>query len=225
MPLPSIPSGRLSRVRTIVSRTIRSAMPIASAYRSLRHHLVGVLRFDEHVRPIRVIVAPDGRLVAPVMVAMIEAAETVLYLPDEGDDSLQVLVTLDPFDERGPHGALADRWCAYHGEPPDVRWAFMLIDAARYEGHFIDGIALAIENRLVADEPRLCRELNARTDLLQRMSKSAIDVELEKPVLVGVDQHGFDLRGAFDIFRVHLDEPIGSAGDVIPTAERLASGG
>jgi len=199
-------------------------MPIPSAYRSLRRNLVGVLRFDEHVRPIRVVVAADGRLVSPVMVAMIESPETVLHLPDEDDDSLQVLVTLDPFDEHGPHGAVADRWRAYHGEPPDVRWAFMLIDAARFEGHFIDGVALAIPNRFAKDEPRLCKALNARMDLLQRMAKATIDVDLEKPVLVGVDQHGFDLRGAFDIFRVHLEEPMESADDVVSTAERLAGG-
>ena len=195
---------------------------VATAYRFLRSHLVGVLRFDEHVRPLRVVVAPDGRLVAPVMVAMIESPETVLHLPDEDDDSLQLLVTLEPFDERGPHGAMADRWRAYHGEPPDVRWAFMLIDAARFEGHFIDGIALANENRFAAEEPRLCKALNAHTELLRRLAKATIDVELEKPVLVGADQHGFDLRGAFDIFRVHLEEPIVDADDVIATAERLA---
>jgi len=199
-----------------------SASIIDDAYRSLRRHLVGILRFDEHVRPIRVIVAADGRLVAPVMVAMTEALETVLYLPDEGDDSLQVLATLEEFDEHGPKGALADRWMAYHGEPPDVRWATMEIDAARFQGHFVDGVALQRSNDFASDEPRLCRELNGRIELLRSLAKSVIDVELEKPILVGVDPHGFDLRGAFDIFRIHLDEPMTTSGDVVSTAERLA---
>ena len=89
------------------------------------------------------VVSPaDGRLVAPVMVAMLQAEETVLFVPEVGEGALELLVTLYEFDEHGPEGGLTDRWRIHHGEPSDVRWAHLDLDAAKHDGVVIDGDAL-----------------------------------------------------------------------------------
>lgn len=189
----------------------------------MRAHLSGDLRFGEHVRPLKFIVADDGRLVAPVMVAMIECFDTVLALPDDNPESLHVQVALEPFDEHGPHGRVADRWRAYHGEPPDVRWAFLDIDAARLDGLFIDGLALRQPNALAADEPALCKAFNARRDDVRRVCERRLGKRIEEPVVVGVDPLGFDVRGTFDVFRLEVDEPMTDATSVRRAFDAMAA--
>ncbi|MFO0874013.1 MAG: hypothetical protein U0575_08595 [Phycisphaerales bacterium] len=196
---------------------------VERALRHLRGHLSGVLRFGEHVRPLKVVVAPDGRLVAPVMVAMTQSFDTVLSLPDDNDESLHVQVTLEPFEERGPFGHLADRWRMYHGEPPDVRWALMAIDAARFEEQFLDGIGLQRPNPLAGDEARLCKAINGRRDDLRRACERTIARRLDEPVLVGVDPLGFDVRGAFEIFRLDADPPIPDGATAMRLFETMAA--
>jgi hypothetical protein len=181
----------------------------------LRAHSAGELQFDEHIRPLKIVIAPDGRIVAPVMVAMLEAADTVLFLPEANDASLQAQVTLEKFDECGPNGDLADRWRIYHGEPADVNWAFLHIDAAKFHGALIDGEALKTPNPLTADEARLCRETNEKhrdglRDLIQRKT----GLSIEAPTMVGIDPGGLDARGPFDIIRVEFDQPIADPSQV-----------
>jgi hypothetical protein len=117
----------------------------------LHGHLSGLLQFDENVLPMKVVIDQEGRLVSPVMVAMLTAEQTVLYLPDEEASSLHLMVSLERFDEDGADGHLADRWRIYHGEPDDVRWAIMHIEAARLNGIFYDGDGLLIDIK----DPRL----------------------------------------------------------------------
>lgn len=161
----------------------------------------------------KVVVAPDGRLVAPVMVAMLQAFDTVLFLPDDDERALQLQVTLEELKERGPLGHLCDRWQAYHGSPPDVRWALFLIDAAKHQGQFVDGSALMRTNPLAGEEARLCREFN-NTDTgdgpaaLRRACDTMLPERLEQPVLVGVDEGGFDVRGTFSVHRIEAPQPL-----------------
>ena len=91
------------------------------AYEFLRAHLMGRIRFDGDRVDIKVAPTPSGHLVASVMVSMLRSVDVVLELPDDGDDSLELQVTLEQIEENGPDGALCDRWCIYHGEAPDVR--------------------------------------------------------------------------------------------------------
>jgi hypothetical protein len=176
---------------------------IENAVKSLRSNLRGELRFDEHVRPIRIVIAPDGRLIAPVMVAALRSLDTVLHLPAYQEGAIEVQVTLHPLKDQGEGGALTDRWRIYHGEPEDTSWAAMTIDAGRFGEHVIDGEALMQRNLLEADEARLCRMMNqAGTEALQRLALARGHVEVESPVVVGVDQYGVDVRRQFDIARV-----------------------
>jgi hypothetical protein len=182
----------------------------------LRANLSGVLAFDEHVRPLKIVIAPDGRVVAPVMVGMIEAADTVLFLPEESDDALQIQVTLAPFEERGEGGALADRWRIYHGEPPDVRWAVLVLDAARLGEQVFDGDALRQPNALAKQEASLCRVLNEKhTDAVRELCVRRVSKRIENPRVVGVDQDGMDVRGQFEVYRIEAPAPFATETDVL----------
>ena len=188
---------------------------IESAQRFLKSQTTGDLRFDEHYRPLRYVIGPAGRIVAPVMTAMLQAQETVLFVPEVVDGAMELLVTLTEFDADGPEGALTDRWRIYHGEPEDVYWAFFDLDAVRFHDSVIDGEALVRPNPLASDEARICREVNAehREDL-KRVCDVIFHAEVADPYLVGVDPLGFDVRRRFDVLRLNAPQPIPTADDV-----------
>lgn len=188
---------------------------IEAAYRFLKSNTTGDLRFAEHYRPLRYVIGPDGRIVAPVMVAMLQARETVLFVPEVVDGAMELLITLTEFDADGPDGAVTDRWRIYHGEPEDVYWAFFDIDAARFHDSVIDGDVLIRPNPLANDEARICKEVNAdhREDL-KRVCDVIFNAEVADPYLVGVDPQGFDVRRRFDVLRIEAPRPIPTADDV-----------
>ena len=188
---------------------------ITKALAFLRGHTRGDLRFEEHMRPVKYVTLPDGRLAAPVMVAMLDAVDTVLFVPEYVDDALELMVTLEQFDERSADGAAADRWRIYHGEPEDVRWAFLNLDAAKFQSMVIDGAALMVANPLAADVAKICKRMNAEhVDDLRRMCAHYANFTLEKPVMVGIDPLGLDVRAAFDVVRVPAIEAMNTASDV-----------
>ena len=198
---------------------------LADAIEFLRGHLSGVLRFDGDVRPVKIIVDRDGQLFAPVMVAMLRSVDTVMCVPDDGDEAMQMQVTLEEVAEDGPHAALCDRWKAYHGDPPDVRWARMSIDAARWDGLFIDGDALMVPNALADAEPGILREINrGPVACRQAACRRHGGHEIEKPVVVGVDPGGFDVRGLFGTVRVPADTQIRDLSSAVAALETAAAG-
>lgn len=171
----------------------------------------GDLRFDEHIRPIRYVFASDGRIVAPMMVAMLQAEETVVHVPVANESAMELLVTAVEFEEDGPEGALADRWRIYHGDPPDVHWALMDIDLVRFHGMVIDGEALQQPNPLTTLEPALCGEINrGHAEAVRATVAQQLDVEAEDPRMVGIDPRGIDVRARFDVVRLPLDPPVTS---------------
>jgi len=195
---------------------------IDKAWAFLRGHTRADLRFDEHMRPVKYVIAPDGRPAAPVMVAMLQAMDGVLFIPEYVDDSMELHVTILQFEERGPDAAVADRWRIYHGEPDDVRWAYLKVDAARFTGMVIDGDALEKPNTLANDEARLCRELNQKTDLLRRLCEHYGTMRVEQPVMVGIDPLGIDLRARFDVVRVPASRPMRNADEAISILTEMA---
>ncbi|MSR29423.1 MAG: hypothetical protein EXS03_07625 [Phycisphaerales bacterium] len=190
------------------------------AYSWLRSHLCGYLRFDGERIPLKIAPLPDGGFVAPVMVAMLMAADTVLELPDDGEQDLHLMVSLEKFDERSDAQGRADRWRTYHGSPPDVNWARIVIDACKFRGYFIDGEVFLRPNPLASKEGAICRTINAT---LQDTLRGAIRVQWAtdaiNQTLVGVDPWGFDVRREHDIVRLRLgagvtvdDEPSALSG-------------
>ncbi len=182
---------------------------VERAYAYLRGHYTGELQFEEHLRPIQYIIAPDGRIVSSVMVAMLQCVDTVLFVPECAEGAMEVQVTLDQFDEDGKLGHLADRWRIYHGEPTDVRWAFLDVDAARYATVVIDGPAFLRPNPLAKVEAQLCREINRQrsADLLAICRHFAHTKETH-PIMVGIDSWGIDIRRTFDVIRIDTPDPM-----------------
>lgn len=183
---------------------------VEAGFRFLRAHTTADLRFEEHFRPIKYVIAPsDGRLVAPVMVAMLESFDTVLFVPETIEGAMEVQVTLTEFREQGPDGALADRWRIHHGDPDDVRWAWLSVDAARLDSAVIDGDALMRPNPLAEAEARLCRHVNqTHAAALRPLCRERAGIGVEEPIMVAIDPLGIDVRGRFDIHRVPVDEPM-----------------
>lgn len=205
---------------------------IADACRHLRGNLAGILRFDDETLPIRFVIAPDGRLAVSAMVAMLRSGDVSLAIPDEGEDALEVMLSLEEFSESGPLAALADRWRIFHGEPPDVRWATGTIDAGRFRGYFMDGEAFSLSNPLAGEEASICSEANAslRPQLraaalaeARRRNRSPAEWGLDAPTLVGVDPDGFDLRGAYGILRIESDAPMAGREAALAELRRLGA--
>jgi hypothetical protein len=198
-----------------------SQLTVHHARRFLRANTTGDLRFDEHLRPIRYICAPSGALVAPVMVAMLQSVDTVLFVPECADDAMEIQVTLEQFEETGREGALADRWQIYHGQPEDVRWATMHIDAARYHEAVIDGDALVTANPLASIEASLCKRGNAAKDRLRVACKAAIDIDVDEPVMVGMDPFGIDVRSTYQVLRIEFDDAVDDPDDAAAILDGL----
>lgn len=178
----------------------------------LRTYTTGDLRFDEHFRPIKFVRTPEGRLVTNVMEAMLQTVDTTLYVPACNEEALELDVSIERFDEDGEHGAHVDRWQIYHGEPPDVRWAFVDIDAGRYHESVIDGAALMTANPLAADEPSLCRWINTEYgDQLAALCEHVLGAEIESPLVVGIDPGGMDVRRRFEVVRIPAAKPFDDA--------------
>jgi hypothetical protein len=188
---------------------------VTLAQRHVRAHTTGELRYDERQQPVRFVFDPaTGKLVISVMVAMLDAVDTVLFIPEERDGAMELLLTLAPLAQEGAGEALADRWRIYHGEPEDMHFAIASIEACRHESFVIDGEALQQPNALATDEPRLCKLLNeVGKDRLAALTFARANRRIESPVAVGVDQFGFDVRARFEIVRLAAPESWASAAD------------
>ncbi|MEM7227740.1 MAG: DUF2470 domain-containing protein [Planctomycetota bacterium] len=191
---------------------------IDNAYAYLIGYTFGEIQFGEHLRQIKYVVTHDGRLVAPVMVAMLQTLDCVLFVPDAGEESMEIAVSLEQFEESGEHGRWVDRWQIFHGDPEDVRWAFLDVDAVRHEGSFVDGEALIRPNPLADDEAKLCRFMNDNhRDDLRRLCHHHASIDIDHPVMVGIDPLGIHVRGRFEVVRVESSEPMTDA----DTAQRV----
>lgn len=183
------------------------------AWRILRGSYGGDLRFEENIRPVRYVFDASGRIIAPVMVAMLEAFDTVLFVPGCEESALEALVTVTEIHER-EDGAATDRWRIHHGEPDDVRWAHLDVDSIRHGRLVMDGIAFHRANPLADDEAAICRHMNQEhRDALRTLTLHYASVGLDDPVMVGIDDGGIDVRGRFGVVRVPTEEPMTNAED------------
>jgi len=193
---------------------VQDVPTIDDAIAFLHANLCGTIRFESEFRPIKIVVQPDGKLVASVMSAMLQSFDTTLYLTDENESGLHLEVSLEEFQPKGDDALLCDRWQIYHGEPPDVRWARISIDAARFAGLFLDGDALMLANPLAECSSKVLREVNADKVSLRRFCAEHAGMEIDEPVLVGVDAYGFDVRRAFDVIRIPSEDLLENEADL-----------
>ena len=133
-----------------------------------------------------------------------QSEEIVLWLPEERNDAMQILVMLEEID--GDRSASADRWRIYHGSPGQSHWVNASLLAVRFGSIVADAEQLDLTNALASSEPRLCKKYNADHDLLGRAARTMDPRSSGEGVLVGVDPMGFDIRTRFDIVRVPFGE-------------------
>jgi hypothetical protein len=186
-----------------------------AAWKFLRCNSTGTLRFGDNLHDVSYVFVNDGSMIIPAMVAMLQPQDLVMYVPEYAEDCIEMHVTLEQFSENGAGGVYADRWQMYHGEPPDVQWAKVAIDAARFHDMFVDGEGLQRENKIAGDEPSLCKELNRDISEVAKACKRIARVEVEVPVVVGVDPLGVDVRARFGIVRLASETPLTNFGEVI----------
>ena len=186
----------------------------------------GILRFAEHHVPIKFVVAnADGRLIASVPVATFFSAEHMLFVPEESDEALQLLLSVEQIEESHD----TDRWLAHHlnpelgiDQPEHTKWAACWIDSARHGPWVFDGDPFMQPNPIAADEPRLCKAINADPDRLRAIATHAADTDIDNPICVAVDQHGLLFRARFGVIRAAFDEPATDAAAAERGIERLA---
>jgi hypothetical protein len=187
-----------------------------AAWEFLRSNSTATLIFGEHSNALSYVIAPTGELVIPAMVAMLQPCDVVMYVPEYCDNCIEMHVSLQQFLPTGEQGIFADRWNIYHGESPDVQWALVAIDMARFHEMFIDGESLCRKNPLVDIEASVRKELNVqRTKAVRKTCLAKTNVDVKDPVVVGVDPLGVDIRAPFGIVRIPASEPFRSVDDVL----------
>lgn len=204
------PRGRFGPDRVIIP-----CVSDDDAIRALRSHREGVLACDGVIAAVRFVLDnATGRVVFPSSQLVFEAEERVLFVPQEADDALQLLLTPGPADP--DRDEACDRWKAYHGTPDHPRWASCAIESGRLEGAVVDGEVLMTPNALAPVEPGICKRLNADRALLTRLAARFAGVEIPEPLCVGVDPGGLDIRARFGIVRVPFSAET-------PTPDRAAA--
>jgi hypothetical protein len=141
-----------------------------------------------------------------------------MYVPEDTPDCLQLLVIPELLDVRTDPAA--DRYMAYHGKPVEAALAALTIDTAKWPSEVCDGDQIMVRNALAADEPRLCKKLNADPARLALLCERAVGTRPEAPVAVGIDPGGLDVRARFGIIRVEFTTP---AADAVGAMERIES--
>lgn len=166
----------------------------------------GTLLVDSRPFQIRFIADPaTGELIAPVPREAAETTDTILFVPEESFDAIQLMVTVTRIEE----SSVTDRWCAYHLEPRHPAWARLAIDSGKHGTWVFPGEALSGPNPLAGQESALCRVLNEDKSALGGIVRRASGVEAPEPVCVGVIGRGVYVRCRFSVVLARFEEPAG----------------
>ncbi len=183
--------------------------------RMIRAHTTATMLAGERATPLRFIVdGATGTLVAPIERELLELDDYLLMLPDESFDALQLHVEPVVFDQR--HDEASDRHMAYHGLSDPSAWVRFKIFSAKGNHPtmgplVVDGAELVLTNPLRSVEARACKLLNSDPLALAALCRRACGITIERPLAVGVDPDGLDVRAKFGIVRVELDPSIDDA--------------
>ncbi|MAW41317.1 MAG: hypothetical protein CMJ30_02740 [Phycisphaerae bacterium] len=182
-------------------------LELSRTARLIRRHCDASLRFDEHFQPVRYCRATDGRLIVPAMAAMQMAEELVLHVPDATDQSLQLMVTGEPFAEHDALGREADRWRIHFGEPEDLQWLALELDLGKRDGFVFDGEALQEPHAFPEHEPALLRAVQTEQNLIEQRVASILGHAPEDARPVAADQHGLTVRVRLGTVRLEFEAP------------------
>ncbi|MEM7755105.1 MAG: hypothetical protein AAF297_05660 [Planctomycetota bacterium] len=192
----------------------------AEGLRRFRRFRSGTLVHDGVPTPCKYIIdGRDGRVVLPVSVVVADAAEHVLWLPDERFGAMQALLLAEPLDDELDEAR--DRYLAYHGRAEEVRWIRCVVDSAREGGEVFDGDDLTRPNAARPVEPKLCKLLNSDRDKLRTITSKLAGVLPETALAVGVDEDGIDVRVTLGVVRVEFPRRARDADEAEATVRGL----
>ncbi len=201
---------------------------IDAALRTLASHHASVFLADGTPTPVRIILARGTPvLVASVHPTVADAAELVVFIPEETNDAMQLLVSAR---ELG-HADMSqqDRYLAYHSRAESSEWIAADIDACRWEGEVFDRDDLAAAmngpGRMLADEPALLRTVNGDASIGVRLATHAGLRDVEHAVVVGVDPWGADVRAGTRLRRVEFESPVHDADAALHSLRSIAEAG
>lgn len=178
---------------------------LETAVRFLEANREGVLAFGDTLVKVKLVADPaGGRLLASVPVATFFESEHILWVPEETDDAMQLLVSPEETGE----SVTSDRWLAFHGEPEHVRWAWLWIDSAKHGPWVFDGDVMVPANSVAEVESELVRRFNADKAELAAIAERATGTSVADPLCVGVDQHGMYVRARFGVLRIEWDREL-----------------
>lgn len=187
----------------------------------LRTHREGTLHFEDHFIPTPYVTDPEtGRIIMPVPEAAFFAAEHILFVPEEAEDALQLLLSIERIEE----SLHTDRWRVYHGEPDQVRWAACYVDAAKRAPWVFDGDALMMKNGLAGDEPWVVRMMNEDRDAIARLVTKRLERDAAEAIVVGADEWGVHVRARFGVVRLSFDEAVANGNDAVDAFRAMLTG-
>lgn len=195
--------------------------------RELRRHYEGVLLFDGHATPVRFIIDDaTGVLVLAVEPVVLTAAEHILFVPEERDSAVELMLELSAADPTAGDLALAcDRWAAYHGRTTLRAWAAAAVGAAKWNGRVHEGDAIMRPNPLRHHRSALLPEVGTDPALLGAACKRLAGLDVADPAVVGIDPWGVDVRARFGIVRLEFQEEAPTSDAALAAITRLLRGG
>lgn len=179
-----------------------TAAPGPDPLRVFRQSKHGLLRDDELLDKVRFVVDPCGGVIVLPLPGVPVSETLTLLVPDESDDSMQLLIDAAELDRS--RDDLCDRWRIYHGSPDSTRWFTLRPDSVKWEGRVYDGSEITQPTSFASAEARLCKLANADRPRLARVCQRLLRVAPAEPLVVGVDPDGVDLRARFGITRLEF---------------------
>lgn len=155
-----------------------------------------------------IIDASAGVLVIPMSDTEAGLESATLFVPDESDQAVQVLIL--PSQSTHASDADMDRFRAAHGTPDPITLYRLKIDGARLGGRVVDGPDIDLKDPFLTESGAIRRALNAnRTALTRACTYLGIDLGArgtETLVALSVDPEGIDLKGPTGLGRYRFDK-------------------
>lgn len=174
----------------------------------IRAHRAAVLLTPDGPSPRPTIIDPaSGLVVAPLAESETELESATLFIPEESDRSLQLLV-LPGQSARATDGD-TDRYRAAHGAPDPIGLYRLKLDGARLGDRVVDAPDIDLRDPFLTESGAIRRALNANREALTRAcSYLKIDLGVrpgETLVALSVDPEGIDLRGPTGLGRYRFE--------------------
>lgn len=191
----------------------------------MRASTTATMLCGDRATPLRYVIdGADGAIICPVESELLGAEDYTLLIPDDAHGALQIHAAPTLIDQRS--SASCDRHMAYHGVQDPSAWVSFKIFSARADHPVLgpivaDGADLMRPNALRSVEPRLCKALNADPARVAAFCLKRAGVAIERPLVVGIDPGGMDVRAKFGIVRVEFDPPISESDSAAARLEEL----